>query len=132
MTLLLDTHVLLWYSISPEKIPEKTLSMLRNSENQIYISSMTAWEISIKYNLGKLPEAKSLFENYSQRLAEYSFSELPFYTHQALLAGRLESTHKDPFDRALAAQALSHKLTVVSQDEAFKTFSELNTLWGYL
>jgi PIN domain nuclease of toxin-antitoxin system len=129
MTLLLDTHVLLWYSISPEKIPEKTLALLRNSENQIYISSMTAWEISIKYNLGKLPEAKSLFENYPQRLAEYRFTELPFYTHQALLAGELESTHKDPFDRALVAQALSHKLTVVSQDQAFKTFNELNILW---
>lgn len=129
MTLLLDTHVLLWYSITPEKIPDRTLLALRNSENQIYVSSMTAWEISIKYNLGKLPEAKSLVENYSQRLVEYRFTELPFYTHHALLAGRLEALHKDPFDRALAAQALSHKLTVVSQDEAFKTFSELNILW---
>ncbi len=129
MSLLLDTHVLLWYSITPEKIPEKTLALLRNTSTQVYVSSMTAWEISIKYNLGKLPEAKSLFENYQQRLAEYSFTELPFYTHHALLAGRLESAHKDPFDRALAAQALSNKLTLVSQDEAFKTFIKLNIMW---
>jgi PIN domain nuclease of toxin-antitoxin system len=129
VTLLLDTHVLLWYSITPEKIPEKTLAHLRDTSTQVYVSSVTAWEISIKYNLGKLPEAKSLFENYQQRLAEYSFTELPFYTHHALLAGRLESSHKDPFDRALAAQALSNKLTLVSQDEAFKTFIELKIMW---
>jgi PIN domain nuclease of toxin-antitoxin system len=129
VTLLLDTHVLLWYSITPEKIPDKTLALLRDTSTQVYVSSMTAWEISIKYNLGKLPEAKSLFENYQQRLAEYSFTELPFYTHHALLAGRLESSHKDPFDRALAAQALTNKLIMVSQDEAFKTFSELEVIW---
>jgi PIN domain nuclease of toxin-antitoxin system len=129
MTLLLDTQVLLWYSITPEKIPEKTLTLLRDTSVQIYVSSMTAWEISIKYNLGKLPEAKSLFENYQQRLAEYSFTELPFHVHHALLAGKLESPHKDPFDRALAAQALSNKLTLISQDEALKTFVELKILW---
>jgi PIN domain nuclease of toxin-antitoxin system len=112
-----------------EKIPDKTLALLRDTSTSVYVSSMTAWEISIKYSLGKLPEAKSLFENYQQRLAEYSFTELPFYTHHALLAGRLESLHKDPFDRALAAQALSNKLTLVSQDEAFKAFAELEVIW---
>lgn len=129
MTLLLDTPVLLWYSITPEKIPEKTLVLLRDTSAQVYVSSMTAWEISIKYHLGKLPEAKSLFENYQQRLAQYSFTELPFYSHHALLAGQLGSSHKDPFDRALAAQALNNKLTFVSQDEAFKTFADLNIVW---
>jgi PIN domain nuclease of toxin-antitoxin system len=45
------------------------------------------------------------------------------------LAGKLEANHKDPFDRALAAQAINNKLTLVSQDEAFKTFTNLKVIW---
>jgi PIN domain nuclease of toxin-antitoxin system len=105
------------------------LSLLRDTSVSVHVSSISAWEIAIKYNASKLPEAKSLYENYQQRLAEYTFTELPFYTHQALLAGRLESRHKDPFDRALAAQAITNRLTLVSQDQVFKTFPNLTVLW---
>jgi PIN domain nuclease of toxin-antitoxin system len=127
--LLLDTHALLWYSITPEKLTKKTLALLRDTSVRVYVSSMTAWEIAIKYNAGKLPEAEGVYENYRQRLAEYTFIELPFYTHHALLAGSLESTYKDPFDRALAAQSIANKLTLVSQDAVFKTFKDMAILW---
>jgi PIN domain nuclease of toxin-antitoxin system len=129
MPFLLDTHVMIWYSVTPEKISPQVRAIMRNMENQIYVSSMTAWEISIKYKLGKLPEAESLYEHYQQRIIEYGFTELPFYNHHALLAGRLEFTHKDPFDRALAAQALSNKLTLLSEDDIFKTFASLDVRW---
>ena len=129
-TLLLDTHVLIWYSVSPERLPENVLERLRGSEQRIFVSSISAWEISIKVRLGKLPQAKTLYENFHLRMSQYGFSELPFTSVHALAEGGLEHLHKDPFDRALAAQAVSEQLVLVSSDEAFTEVPSLNLWWG--
>ncbi len=126
---LLDTHVLLWFDHEPENIPEKTLLLIRNTENQIYVSSMSIWELSIKYHLGKLPFAKDFLSDYQTHLTNYGFSELSFTAQHAHLAGSLDSKHKDPFDRALAAQALDKGLTLISKDDAFKSIKKLKVLW---
>ncbi len=129
-TLLLDTHALIWYSVNPERLPESVLERLRDTEQRIFVSSISAWEISIKVRLGKLPQAKTLYENFHLRLAQYGFSELPFTSVHALAEGGLEYLHKDPFDRALAAQAVSEQLALVSSDEVFTGVPDLSVWWG--
>jgi PIN domain nuclease of toxin-antitoxin system len=74
--LLLDTHTLLWYSVSPERLPDEVLTLIRSRERAIYISAITAWELSIKFRLGKLPQAATLLEHYHLRLAQYGFKDL--------------------------------------------------------
>ena len=125
---LLDTHVLLWYTLSPEKL-SRTASDIRRRDHRIYVSAITAWEIGIKVRLGKLGEARSLHEHYHQRLAQYGFLELPFTSVHALAAGSLESDHKDPFDRALSAQAASEQLTIITRDGALAGLPGTRVLW---
>ena len=126
---LLDTHVLLWYSVSPELLPENILALLRDRQRLIYVSAITAWELSIKVRIGKLPQAISLYNNYHRRLAQYSFRDLPFGSVHALKEGELAHSHNDPFDRAFAAQALVENLPIVSRDPEFAKFAGVEVLW---
>lgn len=126
---LLDTHVLLWFDQAPERVPSRTLSLIRDRDRQVYVSAITAWELSIKRALGKLPSAQRLLEQYHATLSHYGFSELPLSSTHALLAGRLEHPHKDPFDRALVAQAVSERLLLVSGDPAVQAFEGVQVAW---
>lgn len=128
--LLLDTHTLLWYSVSPERLPDEVLTLVRSRERTIYISSITAWELSIKFRLGKLPQAATLIEHYHLRLAQYGFKDLSFSSAHALKDLELSHTYKDPFGRALVAQAVSEQLAVVSVDPQLAAFSEVVVVWG--
>ena len=126
---LLDTHTLIWYSFSPEKLSRTASDFIREREHRIYVSAITAWEIAIKVRLGKLEEARSLHEHYHRRLAQYGFLELPFTAVHALVAGGLDSLHKDPFDRALSAQATSEQIPVITQDDALAELPGTRVLW---
>jgi PIN domain nuclease of toxin-antitoxin system len=126
---LLDTHTLLWFDNEPEYIPPSTLHIIRNNKNTIYVSSMSIWELSIKFHLGKLPTAKDLLKDYKTSLSAYSFTELPFTGTHANLAGSLDTKHKDPFDRAIAAQAIHDNLILISIDDVFKNIKKLKVLW---
>jgi len=118
---LLDTHILLWWLFDDPKLNSECREIIRNSSNQIFVSSATAWEIATKYRLGKLPEAKPLVESYSQLLTQAQFSELVITATQALRSGSLPISHRDPFDRMLMAQAEQENLTLITYDSAFQT-----------
>ena len=105
------------------------LALLRDRDRQVYVSAVTAWELSIKLRIGKLPQAKPLYLNYHHRLAQYSFTDLPFSSVHALKEGELDTPNSDPFDRALAAQALVEGLPIVSRDPEFEEFAGLTVLW---
>lgn len=129
MTLLLDTHTLLWFDVAPSRIPEKTRDLISDEANEVYISAISAWELTIKARLGKLPEAEPLLKTYFASLARYGFRELTFTSTHGLAEQGLSQAHKDPFDRALVAQALTENLTLVSDDHEMKKFTEITTLW---
>ena len=126
---LLDTHALLWFDTSPERLPERALALIRERERRVYVSAITAWELSIKHRLGKLPEAGPLLGAYHATLARYGFTELAFSSVHALKEGELQHLHKDPFDRALASQALTERLPILSKDEELGKFPGVTVLW---
>jgi PIN domain nuclease of toxin-antitoxin system len=126
---LLDTHALLWYSVAPEALSDTARDFIRDRSKRIYVSSITAWELAIKLRLGKLPQAQVLHDHYHQRLAQYGFLELPFTGVHALAAGGLECEHKDPFDRALAAQAVSEQLPIVTRDGEVAALPGVSVVW---
>jgi len=124
MRLLLDTHILLWLIFSPEKVPSQWLPVLKNADNQLYISSLTCWEISLKYGLGKLTlegatpeEIPELAQQMGIDILVLSASVLASIHKLIVVDG-----HKDPFDRALVWSAISEKLTLVSCDQKLSAY----------
>ncbi|GAA3734207.1 type II toxin-antitoxin system VapC family toxin [Spinactinospora alkalitolerans] len=124
MRLLLDTHILLWWLEESPKL-SASLRALLISEDEIFVSSATAWEMSIKSAQGKL----SVPDDLTAALRYYGFQELPISVAHGLRAGALPRHHGDPFDRILVAQAQEEGLTLVTQDGAVQKY-DVATLSG--
>ncbi|MEM9819226.1 MAG: type II toxin-antitoxin system VapC family toxin, partial [Cyanobacteria bacterium P01_D01_bin.6] len=121
MSYLLDTHILLWWIFDDPKLDTDCRDIIASPSHRVFVSSASAWEISTKYRIGKLPEAKQLVETYSQMLNQAKFIELSITNTHALRAGNLPIPHRDPFDRMLMAQAELEKLPIITYDNAFQT-----------
>jgi PIN domain nuclease of toxin-antitoxin system len=111
VSLLLDTHVVLWWLADDPSLSEEIKSKL-DHEPDVYVSSATMWEIAIKQAMGKITEPADLPE----RVRDSGFRELPISFGHAIAAGRLPLIHQDPFDRMLVAQARCEHLTLVTRD----------------
>lgn len=118
---LIDTHILLWWMFNDPKLDETSQNIIKDHQNQILVSSASAWEIATKYRIGKLPEAKELLEHYEEILMQARFLELSITTAYALRAGLLPITHRDPFDRMIIAQSELEQIPVITHDPAFQT-----------
>jgi PIN domain nuclease of toxin-antitoxin system len=125
---LLDTHAFLWFDVAPEKLSIHARSLIQEPSVIVFVSALSAWELGIKLALGKLPEAAVLVQNFHLKLAQYQFIELAFSAADALSAAQLPPAHKDPFDRALAAQCLGRKMPIVSADTQLDQFS-IRRIW---
>lgn len=121
MSYLIDTHILLWWLFDDSQLKDKHRVIIQSPENQILVSSATAWEIATKYRIGKLPEAAPIVADYHQILEQAKFVELPISAKHAIHAGNLPIEHRDPFDRMLMAQAELENLPIITYDSAFKT-----------
>jgi PIN domain nuclease of toxin-antitoxin system len=128
MRLLLDTHTLLWVMLDDPKLGRKARVELENLSNEVFVSVVCIWEIATKVRIGKMPEPGNLLKDPGAALASLGFRDLPLTLGHARLGGSLPNSHKDPFDRMLAAQALLENLTVVSVDTVFDGFA-LSRLW---
>ena len=125
MRLLLDTHALLWYLTTPEKLPAAAHRAIRAADNEVYASLASAWEISIKVAIGKLDfDAQGM----ERALPAVGVEALGIsLQHVARIAG-LPLHHRDPFDRMLVAQALCESMTLVSRDQALSRYG-VRLLW---
>jgi len=126
---LLDTHTFLWAAQGNLKLSEKAKKVLSNKTAQKFVSAVSAYEIMYKHKLGKLPEYEYIAENYFDILCDFKATELPINMKHAHFAGKFEWTHRDPFDRLLAAQAATDKMTLITNDPAFQNLSWLTILW---
>ena len=122
MRLLLDTHALLWWSSGDDQFSDNARAAIVDEDNEKLISAATAWEISTKYRLGKLPEAEELVLDMPGYMANQNFIELPITLEHARRAGSLPGPHSDPFDRMLIAQAIIDDLVLVSNETVFDLY----------
>jgi len=130
--LLVDTHVFLWALFEPEKLSEKTRRLITDPDRAFFVSSITFWEISLKFALGKLHLENCEPEQLEGRAKEMGLEILPLAADEAASFHRLPKlSHKDPFDRMLIWQAITRKLTLVSKDRAFTDYEEhgLTVVW---
>lgn len=133
MNYLLDTHVILWLAYEDNKLSPSVREVLLNPENQIFLSAVSFWEISLKFHSGKLDlkghNPKILKEGFDQF---YDFKELALEMEDTVSFFRLDAPiHKDPFDRILIWQALQHGLILISDDQNIKSYQAigLNVIW---
>jgi PIN domain nuclease of toxin-antitoxin system len=118
MTLLLDTHVLLWWLDDHPNLSARARESIASGHNLIFISATVIWEIRIKQSLGKL----EIPGNFRRILEKQSFEMLPFTVEHAHAVGDLPSYHRDPFDRMLIAQAKVERFTIITHDPIFTRY----------
>jgi PIN domain nuclease of toxin-antitoxin system len=113
MTLLLDTHALLWWLDDPKLLSKRARRAIRDGSNTVYVSAAVVWEIAIKKAVGKLTAPDDL----EAAMRANRFLPLPITIPHALKVLTLPGHHRDPFDRMLVAQALHEKLQVITRDD---------------
>ncbi len=119
MRLLLDTLALIWWTIDLDRLPRRAHEAIADPDNDVFVSAVSAVEITTKHRLGKLPHVAELALSFETHVAAEGFIGLPISLRHGQLAGSLDVQHRDPFDRLLIAQAIIEKLTLVSNERVF-------------
>lgn len=128
MKVLLDTHTLLWAVINPELLSRRAASIIDDKSTVILVSAASAWEISTKVRLGKLPGAENFERDFVQNLDDLGYALLSIDAETSLRAGRLTANHGDPFDRILAAHAIALDIPVIGKDPKLDQFG-IRRVW---
>jgi PIN domain nuclease of toxin-antitoxin system len=116
--LLLDSATLIWWVLDNGRVSVSANIAIR-SASHVAVSAVTAMELATKLRIGKLPEVRSLVEDFADRCAKDGFELLPLRHEHSICGGSVPGDHRDPFDRMLAGQAIVEKLTIISPDTAF-------------
>jgi PIN domain nuclease of toxin-antitoxin system len=122
MDALLDTHTLLWAILDPSNLSPQAATLIADPENTIFVSAASAWEVSTKVRIGKMPHAVDFEKRFRELVDLAGFVLLAIDTDTALNAGRFTAKHKDPFDRIIAAQALAMDIPVIGVDPDLDAF----------
>lgn len=121
MTLLLDTHVLLWWLAEDDRLTPTMREAIADPATPVVVSAASAWEMAIKAGLGKLTIPGDL----AGELERQGFDELPVTVQDGVAAGALPRHHADPFDRMLIAQAARRRFVLVTADRRFADYDVL-------
>ncbi len=128
MNILLDTCTILWLQMEPTRIPGSLREVLLKPETRRYSSAAVAWEIGIKWSLGKLPLPVPP-EEFMRQLRIVSLVEsLPITEAAALQVVKLPRLHSDPFDRIQIAQSIEHSLILATPDPLIRQYA-VRTMW---
>ena len=127
MRLLLDTHALLWMLRADPRL-SPAAAMAIDAAEEVMVSAVSGYEICLKHRMGKLVEAAALTEAFEAEVARADCLPLPITLTHAIVAGKLDPSHRDPFDRLLIAQALVEQVPIVSNDKLFDRFG-VERLW---
>lgn len=128
MKALLDTHTFLWWNLDAPELSATAREFIADSQNEIFISAASGWEIAIKYGKGrlKLPEPPEIF--IANRLTLHNFAPLPIQLSHAAAVYQLPHIHQDPFDRLLIAQSQLEKLPLLTADSNIAKY-DVSVIW---
>lgn len=132
MKYLLDTYTFLWALSDQEKLPAKARSAIEAPESEVFVSTVSFWEIAIKVRSKRLAPVGKTTSSIVEAAELMGFRPITLSPIEAATQGDLaEDTHFDPFDRMLIWQAISRKMTLVSGDEQLQRFvpDGLKLLW---
>lgn len=128
MNFLLDTCTFLWIvSDAPDLSPDAR-NHFRNPDNDVYLSAVSTWEVSVKHALGRLPLPEPPERFVPEQRERHGIVALPLEEEATLYLSRLPSLHADPFDRMLVCQALVHSLVILTPDQEVSRYP-VRTTW---
>ena len=119
---LLDTHTVIWFIEGDKLLSEKARKEIEDERVINFVSIASLWEVAIKVSLEKLI-LKTSFSQFNNKLEENGFEILPVTFEDTLLISSLPFHHRDPFDRIIIAQAITNKMTIISKDWLFSSYS---------
>lgn len=128
MRVLLDTHTLLWWLAGDHRLSDVARASIADPANEVFVSAASAWEVTTKHRLGKLPGAGPLAVDFAREVAAQGFVPLPITMQHGQAAGALTGDHRDPFDRMLIAQARDERMALVSNEAAFDAYG-VTRIW---
>jgi PIN domain nuclease of toxin-antitoxin system len=126
--ILLDTCTFLWIAGESKELTPASLRLFSDPANEVYLSSVSAWEIVIKHRLGKLPLPSPPREFVIGNREAHGIDPLPLDEESVLQLPRVPELHRDPFDRMLVCQAIAHSLTILTPDELITQYP-VRTAW---
>lgn len=127
--LLLDTHAFLWLTSDPERLGPSALSALAEPTAELFLSTASVWEISIKVSIGKLELDDAIDRFLDEQLTAARIRVLDVRLAETKRVATLPMRHRDPFDRLLAAQALIEDVPIVSRDVCFDAYG-VTRVWS--
>ncbi|MCI0494611.1 type II toxin-antitoxin system VapC family toxin [candidate division KSB1 bacterium] len=123
MKFLLDTHIFLWFISGDKRLPKFARNKIQEFENEVYLSVISLWEAIIKYQIGKLPLPKPPNIYLPKQRARHFISSLELDEASIIKLAKLPLIHRDPFDRILICQALTHEMTIITSDEHIRSYN---------
>ena len=128
MKVLLDTHIILWALDNNPKLSEKARQIISDSENQIYYSTASIWEIAIKH-MARPDKICIDSQNLSDKCKASGFEMLPIYDRhvyklETLTREKSAPPHNDPFDRILISQAKADGMKFITHDALIPQYNE--------
>ena len=129
MRLLLDTHVFLWLNSESKRLGD-SIALIDDRRNELLLSAVSAWEIAIKYALGKLPLPEPPARYVPSRMRAVQASGLAVEIGHGLAVAQLPLLHRDPFDRLLLAQAMSLDVPILTADPVLAKYPVQTVLVG--
>jgi PIN domain nuclease of toxin-antitoxin system len=118
LRLLLDTHTVVWVITEPERVAPEALGLIESSENEVFVSVVSPWELAIKLSRRRIELPQVFYET----LRDGQFSLLPVTIRHTEAIVALPHHHRDPFDRMLIAQAQVEGLTLVTSDREIRRY----------
>ena len=116
MKVLLDTQVWLWMLASPERLSQRSRTLVASTTNELVLSAASTWEIAIKHGIGRLTLPESPSDCVARLMSSTGVIPLPIYHRHTLHVSTLPAHHADPFDRLLVAQAQIEDLPLLTAD----------------
>lgn len=128
MRFLIDTHVFLWFIAGDTRLSKKVRQAIEDEANEVFLSVASVWEIAIKTSVGKLTLAKPFAELIPEQIADNEIDVLPIHFDELKIVSALPLYHRDPFDRLLLAQTITHGVPIASDDANFVQYG-ISLLW---
>jgi PIN domain nuclease of toxin-antitoxin system len=128
MNLLLDTCSFLWLARHPSQLSPAAVDAINAPSNTLLLSDVSIWEITMKHAAGKLPLPEPPRNWIPKQANFFQLLQQKIDKESLYLSGELPWTHRDPFDRLLAAQSIAHKLTIVTPDQPIADLGAI-TCW---
>jgi len=126
--LLLDTCAFLWVAAGAPELTPTARELFADPGNEVFLSSVSSWEIVVKHARGRLPLPRPPHEFVPEQRRRHRIDALPLEEAAVLQLAKLPDYHRDPFDRMLVCQAITHGLTILTPDPAIGSYP-VPTAW---